>query len=61
MFLRNLMLAIGGILVFAGIGLSFLWLSQSGGGPEPAPTALPQQQAPVVRREAMLEAAHPLP
>ncbi len=63
MLLRNLMLAIGGSLVFAGVGLAIFWLSQTGGGPAPdmGSPFLPQQQAPAIRREAMLEAVHPLP
>ncbi len=63
MLFRNALLAVGAILVCAGIGLSLFWLSQMGGGPanEARPAPQPQQQPAEVRREAVLEAAHPLP
>ena len=63
MLFRNALLAVGAILVCAGIGLSLFWLSQMGGGPanEARPVPQPQQQPAEVRREAVLEAAHPLP
>ena len=62
MLFRNVLLALGAILVFAGIGLSLFWLTQMGAGPA-VEVAVPQPQlpAPAAVREAVLEAAHPLP
>ena len=56
---RNIVLALGALLVFAGIGLSLFWLSQMGGQNEAKLEAQPVQQA-APRREALLEAAQPL-
>jgi pilus assembly protein CpaB len=61
MFFRNILLAVGAILVFAGIGLSLLWLTQMNAGPTPEAVRQPQPQLTVAPREAILEAAHPLP
>ena len=63
MLFRNALLAVGAILVCAGIGLSLFWLSQMGGGPanEARSVPQPQPQPAEVRREAVLEAAHSLP
>lgn len=56
MLKRNLLLALGVLLVFAGAGLSLVWLSQTDKPVEPS-----QPQAAETRRNAVLEAAHPLP
>jgi len=57
MLKRNLLLALGALLVVAGLGLSVLWINQTG---TPAlESSAPQASEP--RRNAMLEAAHPLP
>jgi pilus assembly protein CpaB len=61
MLFRNVLLALGAILVFAGIGLSLLWLIQMGDAPTAAPVQQVQQQPVSVPREAILEAVHPLP
>jgi pilus assembly protein CpaB len=59
MLFRNALLAVGAILVCAGIGLSLFWLSQMGGTPSEVKQ---EPQRPVeVRRDAVLEAVHPLP
>ncbi len=59
MLIRNILLAVGSILVLAGLGLSVLWIndmkSAPGTKPEPA-SAMPE-----VHLDAVLEAAHPLP
>ncbi len=60
MLFRNIVLALGALLVFAGIGLSVFWLSQMAGTPNEAKQE-PQRQAPEARRDAVLEAVHPLP
>ena len=60
MLFRNIVLALGALLVFAGIGLSLFWLSQMGGTPSEVKQE-PQHQAPEARRDAVLEAVHPLP
>ncbi len=59
MLLRNIVLALGALLVFAGIGLAMFWLSQM--GRQPAQVKKEPQQPVVVRREALLEAVRPLP
>ncbi len=56
MLKRNFLLALGALLVFAGVGLSLIWINQLGKPLEPS-----QPQAAEVRRNAVLEAAHPLP
>ena len=56
---RIIVLALGALLVFAGIGLSLFWLSQMGGQNDAKLEAQPVQQA-APRREALLEAAQPL-
>ncbi len=63
MLFRNILLIVGALLVFAGIGLSLFWLSQMGGGVpvEAKQEPQPQHQPVEIRREAVLEAAHPLP
>ncbi len=59
MLFRNIVLALGALLVFAGIALSLFWLSQMGG---PPPEVKQEPPRPVeIRREAVLEAVHPLP
>jgi pilus assembly protein CpaB len=59
MFFRNIVLALGALLVFAGIALSLFWLSQMGGPPVEVKQ---EPQRPVeIRREARLEAVRPLP
>ena len=59
MHFRNIVLALGALLVFAGIGLSLFWLSQMAGTPGEVKQ---EPQRPVeVRPEAVLEAVHPLP
>lgn len=64
MLFRNIVLALGTLLVIAGIALSVFWLSQMAGTPNEAKQE-PQRQAPEVRREAMQEAVlvavNPLP
>ncbi len=63
MLFRNILLIVGALLVFAGIGLSLFWLSQMGGGVpvEAKQEPQPRRQPAEIRREAVLEAAHPLP
>jgi pilus assembly protein CpaB len=62
MLFRNVLLTLGAILVFAGIGLSLFWLTQMVGGPAIEATAPPPLPQPIILpREAVLEAAHPLP
>ena len=58
MFFRNIVLALGALLVFAGIALSLFWLTQMGGTPNEVKQE--SQRAPEVRRDAVLEAVHPL-
>ncbi len=59
MLFRNIVLALGALLVFAGIALALFWLSQMGG---PPPEVKQEPQRPVeVRRDAVLEAVRPLP
>ncbi len=58
MFFRNIVLALGALLVFAGIALSLFWLTQMGGTPNEVKQE--PQRAPEVRRDAVLEAVHPL-
>lgn len=58
MIFRNAMLVLGALLVFAGLGLSLIWMKRSA----PVETAQgPQAQAPQPRPGAVLEAAHALP
>ncbi len=61
MLFRNVLLALGALFVFAGIGLSLFWLSQMGGVAPKEAKLEPQRQGPEISQEAMLEAAHPLP
>jgi pilus assembly protein CpaB len=57
MLRRNFVLVLGALLVFAGLGLSLVWMSEPGQQPvEPG-----QPQAAQAPREAVLEAAHSLP
>ncbi|MGO8955520.1 MAG: Flp pilus assembly protein CpaB [Rhodomicrobium sp.] len=60
MFIRNLLLAVGAVLVLAGLGLSLVWINQMQSGPAEVRQEF-QTQAPEVRLDALLEAAHPLP
>ncbi len=63
MHFRNVLLAVGAVLVLAGIGLSLFWLSELGAGgtnvakTEPQPPSQPVE----IQRDAVLEAAHALP
>ncbi len=59
MFIRNVLFAIGAILVIGGLALSVLWVTQMQS--TPGVTQEPQAQASQPRREATLVAAHPLP
>jgi pilus assembly protein CpaB len=59
MLLRNIVLALGALLVFAGIALAMFWLSQM--GRQPAEVKKEPQRPVVIRQEALLEAVHPLP
>jgi len=52
MFLRNLLLAIGGLGMIAGIVLSIVWFNQIGGT---------NVEAPAASRAAVLVATHPVP
>jgi pilus assembly protein CpaB len=60
MFIRSLLLAVGAILVLAGLGLSLIWINQMQSGPVEVRQEF-QTHAPEVHRDALLEAAHPLP
>ncbi len=55
MLKRKLLLALGALLVLAGVGLSLIWLNQLRRPADPS-----QPQVAQVRQNAVLEAAHPL-
>ncbi len=55
MLKRNLLLALGALLVLAGVGLSLIWINQLRRPADPS-----QPQVAQVRQNAVLEAAHPL-
>ncbi len=56
MLKRNLLFALGALLLLAGVGLSLIWINQLNSLPEPT-----RPQAAQARRSAVLEATHPLP
>jgi len=62
MLVRNIMLALGALLLLAGVGLMLIWVNGDTAGPPPREVKQePQVQEPQAPREAMLEAAHALP
>ncbi len=60
MLIRNLLLAVGALLVLAGLGLSAIWIKEVQNAP---PAARHEGQVPMaeIPRDAMLEASHALP